>query len=131
MFARLAAVCSCWFVWFAVNPFLSRITEIAGQARNDMRKNVRAFRGLSILRQASPAASSHHPTQFANWVGTLAKGGLSRVRVYSKKSFNLLLRDGCLNLRNALASIWRMRSRVTLNSRPTSSKVRALPSSKP
>ena len=35
----------------------------------------------------------------------------------------LRLRDGCLSLRNALASIWRIRSRVTLNCWPTSSSV--------
>ena len=34
-------------------------------------------------------------------------------------------------MRSALASIWRIRSRVTLNSLPTSSKVLGLPSSKP
>ena len=51
-----------------------------------------------------------------------------------------MLREGCLSLferlgwrslRSAFASIWRMRSRVTLNSLPTSSSVLALPSSKP
>ena len=34
---------------------------------------------------------------------------------YSKKSCNILRRLGCLSLRKALASIWRMRSRVTPN----------------
>jgi len=35
----------------------------------------------------------------------------------------LRLRLGCFNFRSALASIWRIRSRVTLNCWPTSSKV--------
>src|SRR3954471_1319557 len=49
----------------------------------------------------------------------------------SRKSFNFLARLGWRSLRSALASIWRMRSRVTPNSRPTSSKVRLRPSSRP
>ena len=42
-----------------------------------------------------------------------------------------VLRLGWRSLRSAFASIWRMRSRVTLNSLPTSSSVRGLPSSMP
>src|SRR5699024_4638646 len=42
----------------------------------------------------------------------------------SKKSFSCLLRLGCLSLRRALASIWRIRSLVTPNTLPTSSSVR-------
>ena len=45
-----------------------------------------------------------------------------------KKSFSFLLLDGCRSLRSALDSIWRMRSRVTSNSLPTSSRVWGLPS---
>ncbi len=41
----------------------------------------------------------------------------------SRKGRNLRLRLGCLSLRKALASIWRIRSRVTLNNWPTSSRV--------
>ena len=41
------------------------------------------------------------------------------------------LRLGWRSLRNALASIWRMRSRVTLNTLPISSSVFTRPSSKP
>ncbi len=41
------------------------------------------------------------------------------------------LYEGCRNLRRALASICRIRSRVMPNSRPTSSSVRNLPSSSP
>ena len=41
----------------------------------------------------------------------------------SRKLRSVRLRLGCFNLRSAFASIWRMRSRVTLNCCPTSSKV--------
>ena len=41
----------------------------------------------------------------------------------SRKLRSLRLRLGCLSLRRALASIWRIRSRVTLNCWPTSSRV--------
>jgi len=41
----------------------------------------------------------------------------------SKKLRSFLLRLGCFNFRNAFASIWRIRSRVTLNCWPTSSNV--------
>src|SRR5207245_10443047 len=49
----------------------------------------------------------------------------------SRKARNLRERDGWRSLRSALASIWRMRSRVTANDWPTSSSVCSLPSSKP
>ena len=42
----------------------------------------------------------------------------------SRKPVNWRMRVGCRILRKALASIWRMRSRVTLNCLPTSSRVR-------
>ena len=41
----------------------------------------------------------------------------------SRKLRSFLLRLGCLSLRRAFASIWRMRSRVTENRLPTSSNV--------
>ncbi len=41
----------------------------------------------------------------------------------SKNAFNLLERDGWRSFRSALASIWRMRSRVTAKCCPTSSSV--------
>src|SRR5215475_15696906 len=41
----------------------------------------------------------------------------------SKKLRSFLLLDGCFSLRSVLASIWRMRSRVTENCWPTSSSV--------
>ena len=41
-----------------------------------------------------------------------------------RKSRSFLERLGWRSFRSALASIWRMRSRVTLNSLPTSSRVR-------
>ena len=41
----------------------------------------------------------------------------------SRKLRSLRLRLGCFSLRSALASIWRMRSRVTENCWPTSSSV--------
>ena len=47
------------------------------------------------------------------------------------KSRNLFDLDGCLSLRRAFASICLILSLVTLNSFPTSSNVRALPSSNP
>ena len=37
---------------------------------------------------------------------------------YSRKSLSFLEREGCRSFRRALASIWRMRSRVTPNSLP-------------
>jgi len=46
---------------------------------------------------------------------------------HSRKSFSLRERLGWRSLRSAFASIWRIRSRVTLNSLPTSSSVRARP----
>src|ERR1700694_3711400 len=42
---------------------------------------------------------------------------------YSRKLLSILERLGCFSLRSALASIWRMRSRVTENCWPTSSSV--------
>ena len=51
--------------------------------------------------------------------------------VISRNPLILLMRVGWRSLRRALASIWRMRSRVTLNWRPTSSRVRGLPSRRP
>src|SRR2546429_9121383 len=46
--------------------------------------------------------------------------------------YTLSLHDALpIYLRNALASIWRMRSRVTANDCPTSSRVCSLPSSRP
>ena len=50
---------------------------------------------------------------------------------YSRKSRSFLERLGWRSFLRALASIWRMRSRVTPKSRPTSSKVRCRPSSRP
>ena len=50
---------------------------------------------------------------------------------YSIKSFNFLLLLGCLSFLRAFASICLILSLVTLNSRPTSSRVLALPSSRP
>jgi hypothetical protein len=44
-------------------------------------------------------------------------------RQLSMKLFSCLLRDGWRSLRSALASIWRIRSRVTSKSCPTSSRV--------
>src|ERR1041385_3963108 len=49
----------------------------------------------------------------------------------SRNPSSCRIRVGCRILRNALASIWRMRSRVTWNCRPTSSKVRLYPSTSP
>src|SRR4029079_9854105 len=42
---------------------------------------------------------------------------------WSRKLFSRSEREGCRSLRNALASIWRIRSRVTSNCLPTSSSV--------
>src|SRR5713101_655489 len=49
----------------------------------------------------------------------------------SRKARSLREREGWRSLRSALASIWRMRSRVTANDWPTSSSVCSLPSSRP
>ena len=48
-----------------------------------------------------------------------------------RKSFSFLERLGWRSFLRALASIWRIRSRVTLNSLPTSSRVQVRPSSMP
>lgn len=48
-----------------------------------------------------------------------------------RKSRIRLLRTGFLSFLNAFASIWRIRSLVTLNSFPTSSRVLGCPSSRP
>ena len=50
---------------------------------------------------------------------------------YSRKSRSLRERLGCRSFFSAFASIWRMRSRVTAKTRPTSSSVRERPSSSP
>src|ERR1035438_10435058 len=49
----------------------------------------------------------------------------------STNAFSFLLREGCRSLRNALASICRIRSRVTWKLCPTSSRVCSEPSSRP
>src|SRR6266699_2891104 len=49
----------------------------------------------------------------------------------SRKPSSCRIRVGCRILRKAFASIWRIRSRVTWNCRPTSSKVRLYPSTSP
>src|ERR1051326_3111284 len=49
----------------------------------------------------------------------------------SIKAFNFLDLDGWRSLRSALASIWRIRSRVTAKDWPTSSRVCSEPSSRP
>lgn len=50
--------------------------------------------------------------------------------LYRKSRIRLLL-TGFLSLRKRFCSIWRILSRVTLNSLPTSSSVRGWPSSRP
>src|SRR5665647_2185964 len=50
-------------------------------------------------------------------------GGVRVKPQLSKNDRNFLDLDGCFSLRSALASIWRMRSRVTENCWPTSSSV--------
>src|ERR1035437_8985078 len=58
--------------------------------------------------------------------------GLYAPRVpFSRKARRRWLRLGWRSLRRALASIWRMRSRVTAKFCPTSSSVCSLPSSRP
>src|SRR5216117_2495610 len=49
----------------------------------------------------------------------------------SRKLRSFFDRDGCRSLRSALASIWRIRSRVTAKSCPTSSSVCSQPSDSP
>ena len=61
---------------------------------------------------------------------TIRKRAKRPVFVY-KYSFNCLARIGCRNLRRALPSICRMRSRVRPNFSPTSSSVYIRPFSKP
>src|SRR5271157_2758600 len=51
--------------------------------------------------------------------------------VASRNARSFRLREGWRSLRNAFASIWRMRSRVTAKLCPTSSRVCSLPSSRP
>src|SRR5579862_6196915 len=52
-------------------------------------------------------------------------------RMPSVNARSLREREGWRSLRNALASIWRMRSRVTANDCPTFSRVCSEPSSRP
>ena len=58
----------------------------------------------------------------------VALGTGAKINIYvpgaSKKPSSCRIRVGCRILRSALASIWRIRSRVTWNWRPTSSSVR-------
>ena len=79
----------------------------------------------------SPARGGRRPPLAG---GTHSKRGTKTavfVPLLLQKSFQkvleLLRAAGVRSLRRAFASIWRMRSRVTLNSRPTSSSVRARP----
>ena len=53
----------------------------------------------------------------------LAGGRKAVGNQFSRKVLRTLDRLGCFSLRSALASIWRMRSRVTENVLPTSSSV--------
>ena len=58
--------------------------------------------------------------------GGLSRRGLDPPRQLSRKLLSILDRLGCLSFRSALASIWRMRSRVTENCWLTSSSVWSL-----
>ncbi len=60
-----------------------------------------------------------------------AREELVRVLVYSRKSWSFCDREGCRSFERVFDSIWRTRSRLTLNSRPTFSNVRGWPSSNP
>ena len=63
----------------------------------------------------------------------LSKRPALRLRNYSsvRNALRRCAREGWRSLRGALASIWRIRSRVTLNLWPTSSSVCSDPSSRP
>src|SRR2546426_7619198 len=61
--------------------------------------------------------------------GCQATGAPASIYNSSVYALSLRLRVGWRSLRSAFASIWRMRSRVTLKNAPTSSSVRCAPSS--
>ena len=72
-----------------------------------------------------PRESNTAPTDYESAALTKHELGGLTFRLYwpSRKLFNLSARLGWRNLRSALASICRMRSRVTSNCLPTSSSV--------
>src|SRR6185295_3823027 len=84
-----------------------------------MRQDAGAFQQRGVHRNGAfiveIALGDGGPVDFA-----LEQGELHQL---SKKLRSLRLRLGCLSFLSALASIWRIRSRVTLNCWPTSSSV--------
>ena len=87
------------------------------------------FKKLHGARQAVQAAGPRALTR--NTKPRPQRSGFFYVQNQFRKSLSFFEREGWRSLRSALASIWRIRSRVTLNSLPTSSSVRVWPSSMP
>src|SRR5262252_2358060 len=90
---------------------------------------------LTLFISESRQDTSHHSRNRPNQAHTRSTRSTTRRRErwrrlplhqLSRKLLRILDRLGCLSLRSALASIWRMRSRVTENWWPTSSSVWSL-----
>ena len=91
----------------------------------------------SWLPRFKPARSREKTREFKKWEQALGPNSMSpsgilwqtnyskMVSSFSRKPCKWRSRVGCRIFRNALASIWRMRSRVTLYCRPISSSVRS------
>jgi transposase-like protein len=99
--------------------FAARETHINGIENfwSQAKRHLRRFNG--IPRQSFQLFLSQYEWSFRG------RGGCPppRITQSSRKLRSFRLRLGCFSLRNAFASIWRMRSRVTLNCWPTSSSV--------
>lgn len=91
------------------------VTEFLREASSPSACSAGNLRGGSS--QKSPFSGS------MPWERTLSHDALLIMKDHSRKSRSFLLRLGWRSFLSALASIWRMRSRVTPKRRPTSSSV--------
>jgi hypothetical protein len=92
----------------------------AARAIGDQRVQSSArYRGQTVTRRTRPTVQ-----EFVSRIdGSRVKPAHDALCQLSRKLRSFRLRLGCLSLRSAFASIWRMRSRVTENCWPTSSSV--------
>src|SRR5262249_22939385 len=97
---------------FLVSPPLTLLISEHRQDTNHHSRNPAAQTRLTHDREGQPGAG--------------AKGGGAPPHQSWRKLLRILDRLGCFSFLSALASIWRMRSRVTENWWPTSSSVWSL-----
>src|SRR5262245_31955001 len=107
---------SCWLLpqnmqWsgFLVSPLLTLFISEPRQDTSHHSRNPQAKPGSHTIEKVNYAPAR--------------KVAAPPPHQLSRKLLRILDRLGCLSLRSALASIWRMRSRVTENCWPTSSSV--------